>query len=153
MLGSFKLCEPQCPSLHKEDNSIQSQRVFRLIIFKKITSKVTPMESQNSFVMSEHGLFGNWRSPFRQHMLHMIATGSAQIASGYGSWDWRLCIKRQDRSHLMCTTALLHILEHHLLEFSCLTSIYIIGGMSVYRMFLKETGAEVLKKIKSVHVS
>lgn len=53
----------------------------------------------------------------------------------------------------MCTRALLHILEHLLLAFSHLASIYIIGGMSIYRMFLKETGPEVLKKIKPVHVS
>lgn len=50
----------------------------------------------------------------------------------------------------MCTRALLHILEHHLLAFSHLTSICIIGSFSLYRMFLKEAGAEALRKIKSV---
>lgn len=70
-----------------------------------------------------------------------------RIASGYGSWDWRLCIKWQNRSYLMCTRALLHILELHLLAFSHLTGINIIGVISIYRMFLKGTGAEVLKEI------
>lgn len=89
-------------------------------------------------------------------MLHMFVSRSAQSGSSIRVWFLRLKAVHKvqpfnvHRSHLMCARALLHILEHHLLAFSHLTSICIIGSISLYRMFLNEAGAEALKKIKSV---
>lgn len=113
------------------------------------------MESLNFFVMPEHGLFRDWRSPFRLHMLLRSVSGSAQSQNIIRVWFLRLntVTNQQERNHLNCTRALLHILEHHLLALSHLASIYIIGGIFTYRTLLRETGAEVIKKIKSVHVS